>query len=449
MQKQIIIVLGAGESGVGSAILAQKQGYDVFVSDGGAINDEYKKTLKNYSINFETGEHKLLYEYTPVMVIKSPGIPDKADAVKFFAKKNIPVISEIEFAGKFTSAKMICITGSNGKTTTTLLTYHLLKTAGYNVGLAGNVGMSLARQVAENPCEYYVLELSSFQLDGMFDFKADIAILLNITPDHLDRYEYKFENYVASKFRVIQNQTENDAFIFCKDDTAISSWMKDHKMDATLYPISLKENASATANEQELKFDIAEKKENISTSVLTIQGKHNLYNSMAAGAAALLVGLTKSQIEEGFTTFKNAEHRLEKVATIAGVVYINDSKATNVDSVWYALDCMTQPVIWIVGGVDKGNDYSVLESFVNKKVKGIITLGKDNSILQQLYADKGKLFYSTNNISDAVLKAKEWGVSGDAVLLSPACASFDLFKNYIDRGNQFKHLVNQLVTNSN
>ncbi len=441
MQKQSIIVLGAGESGVGSAILAKKQGYDVFVSDGGTVVDAYKKTLENYSINFETGEHKLLYEYTPAMVIKSPGIPDKADAVKFFAKKNIPIVSEIEFAGKYTDAKMICITGSNGKTTTTLLTYHLLKTAGFNVGLAGNVGVSIARQVAEDPHDYYVLELSSFQLDGMFEFKADIAILLNITPDHLDRYEYKFENYVASKFRVIQNQTKADAFIYCKDDTTMSVWMKDHKINSSLYSMSIKENASATANEQELKFDIAGKKENIPTSVLTIQGKHNWYNAMAAGSAALLAGLSKTQIEEGFKTFKNAEHRLEKVAVISGVEYINDSKATNVDSVWYALDSMTTPVIWIVGGVDKGNDYSVLESFVNKKVKGIISLGKDNSILQQLYADKGKLFYSTNSISDAVLKAKEWGVSGDTVLLSPACASFDLFKNYIDRGNQFKHLV--------
>ena len=441
MQKQSIIVLGAGESGVGSAILAKKQGYDVFVSDGGTVVDAYKKTLENYSINFETGEHKLLYEYTPAMVIKSPGIPDKADAVKFFAKKNIPIVSEIEFAGKYTDAKMICITGSNGKTTTTLLTYHLLKTAGFNVGLAGNVGVSIARQVAEDPHDYYVLELSSFQLDGMFEFKADIAILLNITPDHLDRYEYKFENYVASKFRVIQNQTKADAFIYCKDDTTMSVWMKDHKINSSLYSMSIKENASATANEQELKFDIAGKKENIPTSVLTIQGKHNWYNAMAAGSAALLAGLSKTQIEEGFKTFKNAEHRLEKVAVISGVEYINDSKATNVDSVWYALDSMTTPVIWIVGGVDKGNDYSVLESFVNKKVKGIISLGKDNSILQQLYADKGKLFYSTNSISDAVLKAKEWEVSGDTVLLSPACASFDLFKNYIDRGNQFKHLV--------
>ena len=263
MQKETIIVLGAGESGVGSAILAQKQGYNVFVSDGGAIVDAYKKTLENYSINFETGEHKLLYEYTPAMVIKSPGIPDKADVVKFFAKKNIPIISEIEFAGKYSDAKMICITGSNGKTTTTLLTYHLLKTAGYNVGLAGNVGMSFARQVAEDPHEYYVLELSSFQLDGMFDFKADIAILLNITLDHLDRYDYKFENYVASKFRVIQNQSKADAFIYCKDDTTMSAWMKDHKIDSTLFSISVKENASATANAEELKFDIAGKKENV------------------------------------------------------------------------------------------------------------------------------------------------------------------------------------------
>ncbi|MFM7021978.1 MAG: UDP-N-acetylmuramoyl-L-alanine--D-glutamate ligase [Flavobacteriales bacterium] len=444
MNKKSIIVLGAGESGVGAAILAQKQGYAVFVSDGGKIGEQYEEMLKGYSIEFESGEHKLLYNFSPEVVIKSPGIPDKAEAVKFFAKKNIPIISEIEFAGRYTNAKVICITGSNGKTTTTLLTYHLLKTAGYNVGLAGNVGNSLALQVAEKSHEYYVLELSSFQLDGMFDFKADIAILLNITPDHLDRYDYKLENYIASKFRIAQNQSKNEAFIYCKDDSNMSAWMKDHKINATQYSISVKESADATATEEQLIFSVAGKKESISTSSLTIQGKHNLYNAMAAGCAAFLVGMTKQQIEEGYSTFKNAEHRLEKVANINGVEYINDSKATNVDSVWYALESMKTPVIWIVGGVDKGNDYSVLESFVNKKVKGVICLGKDNSILSALFADKGKLFHSTNSIKDAVLKAREWGVKGDTVLLSPACASFDLFKNYVDRGNQFKHLVNQL-----
>jgi UDP-N-acetylmuramoylalanine--D-glutamate ligase len=449
MQEETIIVLGAGESGVGAAILAQKQGYKVFVSDAGVIADDYKKILEKYSIAYESGAHNLLYQYAPVQVVKSPGIPEKTEVVQFFSKKNIPVISEIEFAGKFTSAKMICISGSNGKTTTTLLTYHLLKNAGYNVGLAGNVGKSLALQVAEEAHDYYVIELSSFQLDGMFDFKSDVAILLNITPDHLDRYEYKFDNYVASKFRITQNQSAADAFIYCADDATMALYMREHSFAGTMYSISVKNDADVTADENNLHFSIAEKKEIISTSALTIQGKHNWYNAMAAGSAAFLVGLTKTQIEQGFSTFKNAEHRLEKVAVIDGVTFINDSKATNVDSVWYALDSMQQPTTWIVGGVDKGNDYSVLESFVNKKVKGIICLGKDNTILEALYGARGKLFFSTNDISAAVAKAKSWSVSGDAVLLSPACASFDLFKNYIDRGNQFKNIVNQIINHNN
>ncbi len=448
MSNKTLIVLGAGESGVGAAILGKQKGYTVFVSDGGVISDDYKKILDDYEITFESGEHKEVFNYQPAVIVKSPGISEKTELVKHFLKKNIAVISEIEFAGMYKNenAKMICITGSNGKTTTALLTYHLLKSAGYDVGLGGNIGMSLARMVAENPHEYYVVELSSFQLDGMFSFKADIAILLNITPDHLDRYDYKFENYIASKFRILQNQDSKNSFVVNKDDEVMNSFCTGKVFGGKKYLISNIGDANSVGNEREIIFEVDDKKVTISTNVLTISGLHNRYNAMAAGTAALLVGLNQQQIENGFSTFKNAEHRLEKVATIDGVEYINDSKATNVDSVWYALESMKTPVIWIVGGVDKGNDYSVLMTFVNKKVKGIICLGKDNSILQIQFGGSGKLFHSTNSIVDAITKAKEWGVKGDTVLLSPACASFDLFKNYIDRGIQFKNIVHQLVT---
>lgn len=448
MSQKKLVILGAGESGVGAAILGKKEGYDVFVSDGGTIADNYKKILEDYKIRFESGKHEEVFNHQPTLIVKSPGISEKTELVQHFLKKNIPVISEIEFAGKYKNAnsKMICITGSNGKTTTTLLTYHLLKTAGLDVGLGGNVGMSLARQVAEEPHEYYVVELSSFQLDGMYDFVADIAILLNITPDHLDRYDYKFENYVASKFRIAQNQTSKNSFVINKDDEVINSFFTGKNFGGKTFLISNIANANSVSNEHEIVFEIENKKMTISTDVLTISGLHNRYNAMAAGTAAILVGLEKNQIEEGFKTFKNAEHRLEKVATIDGVEYINDSKATNVDSVWYALESMKTPVIWIVGGVDKGNDYSVLMTFVNKKVKGIVCLGKDNSKLQEQFGNSGKLFHSTNSIEDANAKAKEWGEKGDTVLLSPACASFDLFKNYVDRGNQFKKIVYQYST---
>ena len=450
MSDKSLIVLGAGESGVGAAILGKQKGYDVFVSDGGVIGDDYKKILEEYKISFESGEHKEVFNHHPTLIVKSPGISEKTDLVQHFLKKNIPVISEIELAGMYKSdkAKMICITGSNGKTTTTLLTYHLLKNAGYDVGLGGNIGMSLARMVAEDPHEYYVVELSSFQLDGMYSFKADIAILLNITPDHLDRYDYKFENYVASKFRIFQNQDSKNSFVVNKDDEVMNSFCTGKVFGGKKYFISNIGDANSVANEREIFFNVDDKKITIATDVLTISGLHNRYNAMAAGTAAILVGLNQQQIENGFSTFKNAEHRLEKVATIDGVEYINDSKATNVDSVWYALESMKTPVIWIVGGVDKGNDYSLLMTFVNKKVKGIICLGKDNSKLHRQFGGSGKLFHSTNSMADAVAKAKEWGVNGDAVLLSPACASFDLFKNYIDRGIQFKNIVHQLVTQS-
>jgi UDP-N-acetylmuramoylalanine--D-glutamate ligase len=446
----MLVILGAGESGVGAAILGKQKGYDVFVSDGGVIGNDYKKTLEEYEIKFESAQHKEVFNYQPTLIVKSPGISEKTELVQHFLKKNIPVISEIELAGMYKNenAKMICITGSNGKTTTTLLTYHLLKNAGYDVGLGGNIGMSLARMVAENPHEYYVVELSSFQLDGMYSFKADVAILLNITPDHLDRYDYKFENYVASKFRILQNQDSKNSFVINKDDQVINSFYTGKDFGGKKYFISNIGDANSVSNEHELIFNVDDKKMTISTSVLTISGLHNRYNALAAGTAAILMGLKQQEIESGFSTFKNAEHRLEKVATIDEVVYINDSKATNVDSVWYALESMKTPVIWIVGGVDKGNDYSVLMTFVNKKVKGIICLGKDNSKLQKQFGECGKLFHSTSSIADAVAKAKEWGVKGDTVLLSPACASFDLFKNYIDRGNQFKNIVHQLVTQS-
>ncbi len=445
MSIKSLIILGAGESGVGAAVLAKKQGYQVFVSDQGEIAENFQSTLQKYQIEFESKKHEKVFNYSPELVIKSPGIPDKAEAVKYFAKKSIPIISEIEFAGRYTNSKMICITGSNGKTTTTLLTYHLLKSAGLNVGIAGNIGNSLALQVAEEPHDYYVVELSSFQLDGMFDFRADIAILLNITPDHLDRYDYKFENYIASKFRISQNQNSKNSFVINKDDEVINKFCSVKEFGAKTYFLSNIGNASAVGSEKNLEFIFDDKRMTISTDFLTIQGLHNRYNALAAGTAAILVGLTQKQIELGFSTFKNAEHRLEKVAIINGVQYINDSKATNVDSVWYALESMKTPVIWIVGGVDKGNDYSVLMNFVDKKVKGIICLGKDNSKLQGEFGAKGKLFFSTDDLAKAISKAKEWGSEGDTVLLSPACASFDLFKNYIDRGNQFKSIVNQVA----
>ncbi|MGZ2371287.1 UDP-N-acetylmuramoyl-L-alanine--D-glutamate ligase [Ancylomarina sp. YFZ004] len=441
-----IVVLGAGESGVGAAILAKSKGFNVFVSDKGQITSNYSKILNEYEISFEEGKHSEKRIIEAIEVIKSPGIPETAPLIKKLNSLNIPVISEIEFAGRYSDAKMICITGSNGKTTTTLLIYHMLKKAGINVGLAGNIGHSLARQVAENDYSHYVVELSSFQLDGMQQFKADIAILMNITPDHLDRYDYKMENYIDSKFRIIQNQTENDAFIFCHDDDIITKELKQISIQVQKHPFSIYECLPKGASLKD--EDLMIKNENINLNMkqkdLSLKGKHNTYNSMAAGIAGSILGIRKEVIRESLSDFKGVEHRLEKLTNIRGVEFINDSKATNINSTWYALESMDDETVWIVGGVDKGNDYSELMALVKDKVKAIVCLGVDNSKIHQAFDGVIDTIVDTESMPDAVIKAFELADEEATVLLSPACASFDLFKNYEDRGNQFKEEVQKL-----
>lgn len=446
MSKRIVI-LGSGESGVGAAILAQARGYDVFVSDKGAIKDKYKSTLVEKNIPFEEGQHTEEKILTATEIIKSPGIPDKAEMIRKAKAKGINIVSEIEFAGRYTNAKKICITGSNGKTTTTMLTHHILTKAGYNVGLAGNVGKSLALQVATEKHDYYVIELSSFQLDDMHDFKADIAILLNITPDHLDRYEYKFENYILSKFRIAQNQTPDDAFIYCADDEVILQYLEQVNPKAKRYPFSIKkkvEGDGAYMLENQITININQNPLNMTIEQLALQGKHNVYNSMAAAVAARLVDVRKENVRESLSDFVNVEHRLEAVATIMGVEYINDSKATNVNSVWYALESMTKPVVLIMGGVDKGNDYTQLYDLVKDKVKALVCLGVDNSKLIENFSSAVETIVEAKTMMEAVAYSSKLGKKGDVVLLSPACASFDLFQNYEDRGMQFKGAVRSL-----
>lgn len=448
MNKRIVI-LGSGESGVGSAILAQAKGFDVFVSDKGLIHDKYKTQLTENNITFEEGQHTEDLILNATEIIKSPGIPDKVEIIKKAKEKNIPVISEIEFAGRYTNAKKICITGSNGKTTTTLLTYHILKKAGYNVGLGGNVGKSFAYQVAKENYDYYVLELSSFQLDGMFDFKADIAILLNITPDHLDRYDYKFENYVSSKFRITQNQTKEDAFIFCADDDAMQDFMKHHQFGGQLIPFSIKQTIEGNGaylnnNEITLNYNNNPKPLIMNLEQLALQGKHNVYNSMAASLAARIVDIRKDIIRESLEDFVNAEHRLEFVASINGIEFINDSKATNVNSTWYALESMQKPTVLILGGQDKGNNYDELIDLVKEKVKAIVCLGVDNKKIIKTFKNHVENIMEAGSAVEAVAMSYKLATKGDVVLLSPACASFDLFKNYEDRGAQFKAAVRGL-----
>lgn len=443
-----IVVLGAAESGVGAAVLAQKMGFDVFVSDLSRIKAEYKSVLQKRKIEFEEGKHSYEKILNATTVVKSPGIPDKAEVVKKIKEKNIPVKSEIEFAFPFANAKIICITGTNGKTTTTMLTYHILKKAGLNVGLAGNVGKSFALQVAENSFDHYVLELSSFQLDDMHKFKADIAIMLNITPDHLDRYEYSMQKYIDSKFRLLQNQTSEDAFIFCADDNYILTELVKRNPEVKLYPFSIQKEEGMTAylKENQLNIHLNQEQNSLTMSIyeLALKGKHNLYNSMAAGIAARVVDISKEIIRDSFIDFENVEHRLEKVNTVHGIEFINDSKATNVNSVWYALESMEKPVIWIVGGVDKGNDYEMLKGLVAEKVKAIVCLGTDNKKIHKAYKDVVADISDTTSAAEAVRVAYSKGKKGDVVLLSPACASFDLFKNYEDRGHQFKNAVRSL-----
>jgi len=442
-----LVVLGGGESGVGTAILGKKEGYEVFVSDFGKITEKYKNVLTQYNIDWEEEKHTEDLILNADVVMKSPGIPDKAPIVKKLTAQGIPVISEIEFAYPFTNAKTIGITGSNGKTTTTMLTYHLLKEGGLNVGLGGNIGKSFAWQVAEENYDYYVLELSSFQLDGIINYKPDIALLTNISPDHLDRYEYKYENYIASKFRITMNQTEADFFIYDADDEAIAEWLKNNKTKAQTIPFSLSktfENGAFIKNDDTMDIIINNEEFEMKTADISLEGKHNMKNAMAATSVAQLMKIRKQTIRESLSNFQGVEHRLEKVLKIQNVQYINDSKATNVNATFFALDSMTVPTVWIVGGVDKGNDYSELMPLVREKVKAIICLGLDNKKIIDAFSDVVDMMVEVDNMRDAVNTAKHLAEKGDAVLLSPACASFDLFQNYEDRGNQFKVAVKNL-----
>lgn len=444
-----IVILGAGESGVGAAILALKQGFTVFVSDAGKIAPAYKEELLKLEISFEEGKHTEVEILKAIEVIKSPGIPDKATVVQLIKKNSIPIISEIEFAGRYTNATMICITGANGKSTTTMLTYHILKNAGLNVGLAGNIGKSFAAQVAQENYDYYVLELSSFMLDHMYQFRAHIAVLLNITPDHLDRYDYKMENYIASKFRIIQNQTNTDTFIYCADDKEINGYLPKMHINAHTYSFSIntKQNVHAYLEDKQIVMNLHQKNLDtftMSITELALQGKHNIYNSMASAIVAKVLELRNESIRDSMGNFKNIEHRLEHVAQISGIDFVNDSKATNVNSTWYALESMPNRVVLILGGVDKGNDYNMLKELVRNKVKSIVCLGKDNQSIHTAFENDVDLIVNTSTAKDAVQMAYHMAQKGDTVLLSPACASFDLFENYEDRGNQFKKAVKEL-----
>ncbi len=440
-----IVVLGAGESGAGAAVLAQKEGFDVFVSDMATINAKYKKLLDDHGIEWEEGQHTEEKILNADEVIKSPGIPKEAPMVRKIAEKGIHIISEIEFAGRYTNSKMICITGSNGKTTTTSLIYHIFKEAGYDAGLAGNIGRSLALQVAEDPHEYYIIELSSFQLDNMYNFHANIAILLNITPDHLDRYDYCMQNYVDSKMRIIQNQTEKDSFIFWNDDPIIKKELEKYDIKSVICPFSELKEKGSIGYIEEGKYTIEKPMPfNMEEEELSLSGKHNIYNSLAAGIATDIAGIRKEVIRKSLSDFPGVEHRLEKVTKVAGVEYINDSKATNVDACWYALESMKTPTILIIGGKDKGNDYDAIKPLVKQKCAGLVYLGADNSKLHDNFDGLGIPVRDTHSMKECVEACYEMAKPGDTVLLSPCCASFDLFKNMEDRGEQFKTLVRNL-----
>ena len=440
-----IVILGAGESGAGAAVLAKKEGFDVFVSDMSKINDKYKKILDDHNIEWEEGHHTEEKILKASEIIKSPGIPKEAPMIKKVMEKGIHIISEIEFASRYTTSKMVCITGSNGKTTTTSLIYHIFKEAGYDAGLAGNIGKSLALQVAEDPHEYYIIELSSFQLDNMYDFHANIAILLNITPDHLDRYDFCMQNYVDAKMRIIQNQTENDSFIYWNDDPIIKKELEKYDIKAIVFPFSeLKENGSIGYIE-EGKYIIEKPTPfNMEQEELSLSGKHNIYNSLAAGIATNIAGIKKEVIRKSLSDFPGVEHRLEKVTKVGGVQYINDSKATNVDACWYALESMKTPTILIIGGKDKGNDYDAIKPLVKEKCVGLVYLGADNKKLHDNFDNMGIPVRDTHSMKESVEACYEMAKPGDTVLLSPCCASFDLFKNMEDRGEQFKTLVRNL-----
>lgn len=444
MQK--LIILGAGESGVGAAILGKAKGYDVFVSDASAIKASFQKELQAATIEFESERHTMSRILAADLIIKSPGIPEKTALMKAIREAGIKVISEIEFAGYYSKAKHICITGSNGKTTTTMLCHHILKKAGLNVGLAGNVGQSFAKQVAQENYDYYVLELSSFQLDDMFDFKADIAILTNITPDHLDRYHYELQNYVNAKFRILQNQSAADFFIYNADDPIIVAQMKTSKTAAQLRPFSMKQTIAegGYATTEQLNININKQQLTMSIHELALKGKHNTQNALAAGIAARLVEIRTELVRESLEDFVNVEHRMEFVAKVNGIEFINDSKATNINAAWFALESMEKPTVWIVGGVDKGNDYSELFDLVSQKVKAIICLGVDNQKIIEAFQDKVAHIVEAKSATEAVAYGYRLAEKDETVLLSPACASFDLFESYEDRGQQFKQAVRML-----
>ena len=440
-------ILGSGESGTGAAILAKKQGYDVFVSDAGPVKSLYKDELNEYGIAFEESMHSADRILQADEIVKSPGIPEKSDMMKQIRKKGIPVISEIELAWRFKgNSKIVGITGSNGKTTTTALTYHICKHAGLDCAMVGNIGISIAKQVALDPKEVYVAEISSFQLDDIKDFRAEIAVLTNIIEDHLDRYDYKFENYINAKFKIIQNQTKDDYFIYCADDPVTATYLKKLTLHSNPLPFTMKQEPQKGAVIKDGNMTIAVNDDKVTMSVddFKIKGKHNQYNTMAAGIAAATLGIRKEKIREAVTTFESLEHRMEMVAMVKGVEYINDSKATNINSTWYALESISRPTILILGGVDKGNDYDVLKEMVKEKVKAIVCLGLDNRKIHEAFGDSVSLIVNTTSAEDAVRAAYHFAEKGDSVLLSPACASFDLFKNYEDRGDQFKKAVREL-----
>ncbi len=442
-----IIVLGGGESGTGSAILARKQGFDVFLSDNGTIKTKYKEMLYNYDIPWEENKHteRLILETDEV--IKSPGIPERSQIIQTIRKKEIRIISEIEFASRFTRAKKICVTGSNGKTTTTSLIHHMMKKAGLNAGLAGNIGRSFALQVAEENYDYYVLELSSFQLEGMYDFKADIAILLNITPDHLDWYDFNMQHYTDAKFRITQNLSEDEFFVFCSDDEITVKELERIVVKAKELPFALKKKDKDVAyidDEDSLRIDYGNKDFSMSVQDLALKGKHNQYNSMAAGIAGSVLKIRNELIRESLMDFQGVEHRLEKVLTVHGIQFVNDSKATNVNSTWYALESLTSKAVWIAGGIDKGNNYEDIIDLVGEKIKALICLGKDNGKLHKAFDQHIETVIDVSSMEEAVQKAYYLAGKGETVLLSPACASFDLFENYEDRGWKFKEAVRKL-----
>ncbi len=441
-----LVILGGGESGVGAAILGKQKGYEVFVSDSGSIAKKYKKVLLHHEINFEEHQHSEPIVLNADLVVKSPGIPNNVAIVKDLTSKKVSVISEIEFASYYTKATIIGVTGSNGKTTTSLITNHLLKSANINVGIAGNIGNSFAQQVSEQNFDSFVLELSSFQLDGIINFRPHIAIITNITPDHLDRYDYDFNNYVASKFRITKNQTKNDFLIYDADDRTINKWIKNHKIKAQLIPFSIQKevNNGAFLKEDTIVIKLNKEEFSMSISNLKLQGKHNVKNTMAGALATQLLNVRSQSIKDSLANFEGAEHRLENVQKVNGVQFINDSKATNVNATFYALECMEQSTVWIVGGVDKGNDYEDLLPLVREKVKAIVCLGEDNEKLKAIFYNVVDMMIETAGAEEAVKVAYKLSQPGDTVLLSPACASFDLFENYEDRGRQFKSAVRSL-----